>query len=488
MRSCYPASILLGILPFTLQAQNEVEPNDLYTQANFWPENTAITGTSCLVLGGTLDVDWYMIVPSEQGMITVTATVSNNTAGFYGISIQFFQQDGTTLYWNTSAVSNPVPYTSQTVRYCTGTDTLYVAVATGLDHCEYYTLSYAVTPPAFANDAEDNDDLANATPLAPSTWTEGRLEFAFDDGVDWYSILPPQVGRYELTVEASYQTDGTAVGGINTQLFDANGNLAANQGAQVGANTVITTENTVSCLGDVPYYLLIGSNSSVCGVAYRFKWELVPTVFGNDTEPNNTAPLANYFPPDVPQPGVPGDTDWWKLYKPYNGDLQLNVRAAFIDAGNGDFTVQVFNTAMQLLSNGGITPGQNNVPSSLLVTVPATVPDSFYIQVYNNSFDCGSYELSYASQYVGIHPQDERSGIVTVHPNPSNDAFTFRCNDARIASIMITDVEGRPVTEQEVNGLGSFMWDATGVRAGSYLARMTTVDGSTSVVRLVRTP
>ena len=80
MRPILQFSMLLSLLPLALQAQNEVEPNDDYTEANVWTEGVPITRTSCLALGGTNDIDWYRIIPSEQGMITVDATVSNNTA------------------------------------------------------------------------------------------------------------------------------------------------------------------------------------------------------------------------------------------------------------------------------------------------------------------------------------------------------------------------------------------------------------------------
>jgi hypothetical protein len=66
-----------------------------------------------------------------------------------------------------------------------------------------------------------------------------------------------------------------------------------------------------------------------CGIAYRLKWELQPTIFVNDPEPNNTASVAIPLLPDVPQEGFLGDPDWYKLFKPYSGDLQLTVRGAF---------------------------------------------------------------------------------------------------------------------------------------------------------------
>jgi hypothetical protein len=69
-------------------------------------------------------------------------------------------------------------------------------------------MSYIMTPPAFADDAEDNDDLASAIPLAQNTWTEGRLYFAFDDGDDYYSVVLPQSGRYVQTSKLLIRATG----------------------------------------------------------------------------------------------------------------------------------------------------------------------------------------------------------------------------------------------------------------------------------------
>ena len=487
MRPINYAVVLIGFIPFALQAQTETEPNDTMTQANFWPENTELSGTSCFA-GGEIDVDWYVLVPSEEGILTVTAVASNNTSGIYGIALQFFAKDGVSLFWNTSAPSGPDPLTTQISAYCVPNDTLFLKTFVLLDHCEYYTISYAITPPAFADDVEDNDDLSQATPLAPDTWTEGRVQFAYDDGVDYYSMEVPESGRYTLTVEATYQTTGIEVNGLGTELQDANGNLMANWTAQVGANTVLTTTNSVSCVGAGTVNLKVWFGSFFgCGIAYRFKWELDPTVFNDDPEPNNTASQANYFPPDVSRPGVAGDQDWWKLYKSYTGDLQLTVRAAFIGAGTGNFTVQVFNPAQQLLYNGNVDPGQNNVPTSYLITVPSAGPDSFYVDIYSNSFDCGSYELSYSSLFDGVGEQVGQPGVVIVLSDPSRDVFTFQWNGTPVAWLSISDMQGRVVAESEINGTSTFTWDATPMAAGSYLARITTSDGSNSIVRLIRT-
>ncbi|MEO8067408.1 MAG: T9SS type A sorting domain-containing protein [Flavobacteriales bacterium] len=486
MRSPHYAFLFLGLLPLALHAQTEVEPNDLVTQANFWPENTTVSGTSCLVLGGTLDEDWYMLIPSEEGKITVSVIASNNTAGFYGIGLQFFQEDGTSLMWNTSAISNPVPVTSEISTYCFPNDTIYLKAAVGLDHCEYYTISYTITPPAFADDAEDNDDLANAAPLAENTWTEGRIVFTNDDGDDYYSVVLPQSGRYTQTIEATYQTDGNQNGGMNAQLLDVNGALAANLGAQLGANTVLTTVNEVVCAGPGTYYVHIAWGGNGCGIAYRLKWELEPTVFANDVEPNNTAQQAIVMTPDVPQEGFLWDVDWYKLYKPYSGDLQLTVRSAFMATSTGDMVVQVFNTAQQLIYNGSAPPGQNNVPSTTLITVAAAAPDSFYVQVFNNSLDCGSYELSNASTYVGIRDEMVASPI-SVMPNPSSDVFLFRFSKP-MQTLQVRDMQGRAVVDVRLHGLASYTWDARNMPAGTYVVQITDATGSASMVRLVRTP
>jgi hypothetical protein len=119
--------------------------------------------------------------------------------------------------------------------------------------------------------------------------------------------------------------------------------------------------------------------------------------------------------------------------------------------------------------------------------VGASVPDTFYVQVYNNSFDCGSYELSYADHYVGIAEQEPVSPIL-VQPNPSADGFVFRSNGRSASAITITDMAGRVVEDRKLNGVVQFDWNASTASPGSYVARIVLVDGSNTTLRLIRTP
>jgi hypothetical protein len=103
------------------------------------------------------------------------------------------------------------------------------------------------------------------------------------------------------------------------------------------------------------------------------------------------------------------------------------------------------------------------------------------------ALDCASYELSYASEYVGI---EEQTGMhaMTIVPNPSPDRFIFQSQVQGLSRIQITDVEGRLLMDQKLNGDSYFTWDASDLHAGTYIARILTLNGTTSSSRLVRIP
>jgi hypothetical protein len=72
--------------------------------------------------------------------------------------------------------------------------------------------------------------------------------------------------------------------------------------------------------------------------------------------------------------------------------------------------------------------------------------------------------------------------FLSVQPNPFSDATTilFGAEQAREARLVITDVMGRLVLQQDivaVSGLNTIRWDAGSISAGVYFIRVETAEG-----------
>lgn len=129
--------------------------------------------------------------------------------------------------------------------------------------------------------------------------------------------------------------------------------------------------------------------------------------------------------------------------------------------------------------NWDLSWGSGVFPSGLLVSPGEnfTVPAGTYRVMFNRT----SAEFS-MSDVAGITTVAKNN--VSVYPNPSATGWNFSSTDTLLSNIKVTDITGKTVINQAVNGQNATV-SATGLAAGVYFASVT-ANGATTVVRVVK--
>jgi len=94
----------------------------------------------------------------------------------------------------------------------------------------------------------------------------------------------------------------------------------------------------------------------------------------------------------------------------------------------------------------------------------------------------------YSTYYVGSVGLGENEAVsFELYPNPSQDFVKISVNDASVASVLLTDLSGKVVSETIWDGGSEASLDLTELLSGIYLATLVMDDGSQSAAqRIVR--
>ncbi|HPE97542.1 MAG: T9SS type A sorting domain-containing protein [Chitinophagales bacterium] len=191
--------------PYTLynavamtEYDNDAEPNDVYTDAMVMDENSTMYGHigHRYDVGGFDEDDWYQVVTTQDGTLTITA--ENNTGQYHTLTL--YDSNGTTSLGSNSA------YTTQTVvRKGLAAGTYYIRMSHySTTYFSGYSLTNLVTPPAEANDMEDNDSIPVAQPMLTNSSAEGHIGFRYNgatyDEYDYYELVLNQPGDLSATL------------------------------------------------------------------------------------------------------------------------------------------------------------------------------------------------------------------------------------------------------------------------------------------------
>ncbi|MFZ1800353.1 MAG: hypothetical protein WAU24_10865, partial [Chitinophagaceae bacterium] len=203
---------------------NDVEPNDLYTEATVTiPENDSVFGhIGYRWNGGTYDTDdWYVLNLSEDGAINLS--LSNQIGDYIGVYL--YDNNGTT------SLGDNFNYGYATVTVSNlAAGTYYAKVDnSSTSHYSPYKLQYLVTPDPYDNDPEPNDSLEIATPMLTNTTVEGHIGFRWNGGTfdqdDYYELHLSEPGSLTVSIEKPGGKYGTIyiLNSAGTSLVSATG-------------------------------------------------------------------------------------------------------------------------------------------------------------------------------------------------------------------------------------------------------------------------
>ncbi len=194
---------------------NDVEPNDVYSQANVLPLNGSKTGHVNYYYNLNRDVaDWYKVTTDNDGMLTLNLTSHN---GKY-VWVYLYDNNGTTL------LSSQYTTTSLEIKLDgLQQGTYYIKIATyySSDYAPY-TLSNTLTTYSFAADAEPNKRFVDAKTIPANGSVTGHVNFYYNDArdsVDTWKINYTGSGNLTLQFDQEQNKISNSVVAIWFQVY-----------------------------------------------------------------------------------------------------------------------------------------------------------------------------------------------------------------------------------------------------------------------------
>ncbi|MBX7109856.1 MAG: T9SS type A sorting domain-containing protein [Chitinophagales bacterium] len=196
-----------GFVPYTIEdtlivapVANDPEPNNGKSQATSFAVGGTVTGHSGYYYDGVADSsDWYKIITTEDGQISITITSNNGQYIYY----QLYDNDATTLL-KSSFTSGTASHSTDGLAAGTYFVKVYPYYSSGFIP---YTLTNSLATYTNANDGLDNDLAKNAATLGSNLETPGHVGFRYNGGArdvrDWWKIN--YTGKGDLTVTLKWE-------------------------------------------------------------------------------------------------------------------------------------------------------------------------------------------------------------------------------------------------------------------------------------------
>ena len=280
----------------------EVEPNNTTANAVVLAAGTPGTGHIDFLpqLEGTGDNADYirMDLPSD-GVLHVNVEAEHGDAATDGtLQVKIMQSTGAVLAdWEAPVGANSTPSSSSFSLPCMGTAIPYYIHLVSSTCGVSYRISWSVTPPHYANDAEPNNYYDIGIPMDLSgAWYDGHIGFHYTTDNDYYRFTHAGVD-FSVTVSAEHV--GAEEGTMELVVMSSTGAVFGNFVVPVGGSSAPLT-NTFT-VEDLP----AGSNYSIyfsavtCGVSYRIHC-------ATDADEDGVCDVADVCP-GGPEPGTPCD-------------------------------------------------------------------------------------------------------------------------------------------------------------------------------------
>ncbi|MFN3939175.1 MAG: hypothetical protein ACK4IY_01225, partial [Chitinophagales bacterium] len=446
----------------------DAEPNDAYLTAVTIAENGSMEGNiGYRYNGGSFDVDdWYVVETTQDG--TLSATLTNPGGNYFGVYI--YDNDGVT-----QLVSNFFYGSTTATKAGLQAGTYYIRVYFySTTYFGGYELSNTLTPTEYANDAEPNNIYSEATVTVPENdLVNGHIGHRINGGTidtdDWYMLTLTQDGAINLTL-----TNNTGqYNGI--YLYDADGTTNLSFNYNYGTASV-----TVSNLAAGTYYARVNSYSNIYFSGYQLNYNVTPTEYANDAEPNDAYSEATVSIPENGtiyghighriNGGAYDANDWYMLTLSANGAITLKLNHG----------APMYHGIYLYDANGTTNLGNTFGYDSASVTVSNLAAGSYFAWVYNYSSTYYSgYQLDYMVNYTayGDDPElnDDFATAVPILTNTTvggnigyrynggtydeNDYYAFTISEPGDITITTTNTTGAYNT--------LYLYDAAFVSQGS---------------------
>ncbi|MBK8504081.1 MAG: hypothetical protein IPL46_18860 [Saprospiraceae bacterium] len=261
---------------FPSDRDNDLEPNDISSQATFLSPEAAHEGRIGYGVYTRDQNDWYEVVADKNGRLKVDI---DTDAG-----ANFFIKNHVNLTVIATKLMPNAGMDSLIVSCVAPNDTFYLQVVARSNICADYTLYYQTIVVDGTEDAEPNNMISEATEIAADTDNEGMIGFRYygTDLADYYKLTSDTSGNLEIRLEFDDM--------INVRLYRFN-----NQSQILFKLALTGGKDTLRVLcvaeGDM-FFLKIEKDIPKC-TAYSVNYTTVdPPEHPSDVEDNNTIGTA----------------------------------------------------------------------------------------------------------------------------------------------------------------------------------------------------
>ena len=172
---------------------DDTEPNQSTSQAIVADAGTDYDGRLDFYYDN--DFDYYRLQAPNDGILNVTVQAEHaGSSTTDSIEVQLRTNVSASLQtWKVGVGANGIPNAQILTRTCTGTEQVYYLEVYSPSLCGVsYRFNYSVSGPVFGDDTEPNQSSSQALDIdlnaAPA---DGRVEFEYDNNVDYYRIDHP---------------------------------------------------------------------------------------------------------------------------------------------------------------------------------------------------------------------------------------------------------------------------------------------------------
>jgi len=496
---CYSYTFYYDVVSPTYA--NDVEPNNSFATAPNLPYDANANGHMNFESepGVPSDQDYYKINLPEDGVLRLYTNIEAESNPSHEINISLFSKTQSYFGDQYPAVGSYGSPASDTVYWgCLSADSFYLKLfTTNINDCGFsYQIRYDEIPASYADDTEPNNTFDEATFLPYNTNTDGNLNYKNEPGTplenDYYKLISPSDGTLRLFTSAEAQSTGSNA--LSVTFYDKSENSFGDHYAPLGTfGAPVADTFYYACLNADTFYLKLSSNNvNDCGYAYQIRYDVVPPVFANDIEPNNSFGEAQLVDPNYNIDGhvyYYGDAsnDYIKFFKPDTGFLKVYIQSAVTDSSEAHIYLELFNYAQQFVDESSLDAGMNSQPSLDSMVESALPSDTFYIYV-QPSGSCSSYQLQFRSSLITGIDESSQSISFAVSPNPSSSSFNIDLGNQQATQLQVIDVNGRIVEDLKTEGITSRIPSfGEKLLPGIYLAKITLRNQSQFILKLVKT-
>ncbi|MCB9183340.1 MAG: T9SS type A sorting domain-containing protein [Flavobacteriales bacterium] len=394
---------MVALVPLSVSAQTEVEPNNSTVQATPVTYNTAMAGSTGACSPTDNSVDYFSFTPPDQGVLRVQTAMSTTGGTPLSVTVQLRNSSGSLIEtWTATAGANNTAVNETFTHLCTGLGVYYITVNNpSTTECTNYSITYDVLPPLYGADAEPNNSSVQAADtMAAGADHDGRIDFRYGDATDYCRILAPNDGV--MTVAVSAEHAGGAAGTMTLRLRNNSTGTVETWTVNVGPGGAPSANTfTHYCTGTEQVYYLSFESPSDCGTSYRWSYTVQQPFHADDAEPNQSTVQAILASAGSDHDGrlsfdYDNNLDYYRLQAPNDGVLTMNIQAEHAGVSAGTFTARLRNSSGATIDTWMVNIGAGGAAQLNTFTHRCTGTEQVYYLSMETPDVCGvSYRFTY---------------------------------------------------------------------------------------------